>query len=281
MVLDAKGAAPFNFAAKEVIVGNLPVDAGVSAQAFFITDSIYCCIVLVHGSSSRFLLGVADLGHVAVVVIDAGEDIHAACTVIHIKVGILVIEVGPAQGLGVVCAEVEAEAVALAADCLNAHNGTHCSVILCSGVGYYFDALDFVALKAGQLSCVSHLTPVYIYQRGALADNLQAILAGDKTGGPGQYVIGGADILQHRAAHIGLQSFSSKFDYGHHCRNSCALQHLSVFDEGNQHAVHGGKILCAVTEHGHHHYTVSFTCYYIECAVFQRHCAADYARVGF
>ena len=152
MVLDAKGAAPFNFAAKEVIVGNLPVDAGVSAQAFFITDSIYCCIVLVHGSSSRFLLGVADLGHVAVVIIDAGEDVHAACTVIHVQVCILVVEVGPAQGLGVVCAEVEAEAVALALDGLDAYYGTHRGVILSSGVGYYFDALDFVALKAGQLA---------------------------------------------------------------------------------------------------------------------------------
>ena len=118
----------------------------------------------------------------AVVIIDAGEDVHPACTVVNVKVCILVIEIGPSQGLGVVCAEIEAEAVALALDSLDAYYGTHSCVVLSSGVGNYFDALDLVALQAGQFAGVGHLTSVYIYQRGALADYLQAVLAGDQTG---------------------------------------------------------------------------------------------------
>ncbi|MBP5612421.1 MAG: hypothetical protein J6X20_06860, partial [Bacteroidales bacterium] len=62
---------------------------------------------------------------VALDVVDTGKEVQPAGAVIHVQVGIGVVEISPAQGLGVRSGEVETETVALAPDGLDAHHGTH------------------------------------------------------------------------------------------------------------------------------------------------------------
>ena len=280
-IVHRQRTAPFDLAADEVVVGNLPVDAGVAVEVVLVCGGPQRALFLeLEVFAEGVLHEIALLAEGEVGIVDAGEEVHAAGAVVDVQIGGRIVVLLPVERLGVGGVEVEAEAFALALDGLDADHGAHGGVVLGAGVGDDLDALDLVALQAVELAGVRDLVAVDVHQRSALADDLQAVLAFDEARGLGQHVLGGAGVLQHGAADVGLQAFAGEFGLGHDGRDGCAFQQGSVLDECNHGAVHRGEVDRLVAQDGYHHDAVGLVCNYIEGAVFGGDGAADHGGVG-
>ena len=277
--------SPFHFAAKEVIIGQLPVYAGVSVEALSEVLTVYCAVVLEHGRHSVFdgiacCVGVAKLAVSVALIVQASEEIHSAGAIVHVEGAAGVISLRPAEALLVGGVHAEAEAVALPADGLDAHHAANSGVVLRSGIGDNLNALNLITLQAVQLAGISNLSTIDVHQRGSFADNLQAVLALDQAGCLGQDVVCRSNILQHGAPDAGLQALPRKFDLGHYGRRHGALQHGGVFVEGDYGTIDRYNIYGLIAQHGNHHDAVGLSGYDIESAVLCGHSAAHYGAVG-
>ena len=118
--------SPLYFSAKEMIVGHLPVHAGIAIKAL---AEVVVEEVSVVFQQERFpeglLLQVALLTGGIAGIVDATENVNAAGAVIHIQRTERIVSLVPAQRLLVLRIEVEAEAVALAANGADTDYASH------------------------------------------------------------------------------------------------------------------------------------------------------------
>ena len=278
--------APLHLAAQKMIVGHLPVHAGVSIEGaadIFVQERSLVLEEPVFsggGYSEGLLLQLAFLPGCIAGIVDPTEEVPSSRAVVNIDGAEGIIPPGPPQGLGVGSIQIEAESVSLPLDGLDSHYSPHRCIVLCSRIGYYLDTLDFIALQAVQLRAVRDSPSINIHQWRAFAYHLQTVLPLDKSRRFGKHVLGATRILQHGATHIRLQSFTREFGLGHNGTRYSPFQHLRVIGEGNHRAVNGSEIHCPVTQHGHHHDAVRLAGYNIEGAVLLGDDTAHDRRIG-
>ena len=247
-----------------MVVGDLPVDAGIAVKAASEELPVYVSFVLEDKAVACGALAVAGrlrvtqlAGGVALVVY-SGEDVHAAGAVVDVYGAEGVVARCPPERLGVGCVKVEAEAVALPAYGLDSHHAAHGGIVLGSGVGNDFDALYLVALEALQLAAVRDFASVDVNERGALAYDFKAVAASDEARSLGQDVRSRTCVLKYRAAHVGLKALAGEFRLWHDGLDGGAFEHGGVFYKGDGHAVHGREIFGLIAQDGDHHYAVGF-----------------------
>ena len=274
-------ASPLQLAADGMEIGDLPVHADIAVEALLKCVGRQPAHVADGGGGERNPFGIAVLVRALVRIVQPGEDIHAAGTVVDAQRADGIVVTRRLKGLGIGGVEVEAEAVALAADGADADHAAHGGIVLRAGVGDHLDALDLIALQAVQFTGISHFMAIDIHEGASFADDLQSVLPLDDAGGLGKHVVGRAGILQHRAAYARLQAFAREFGLGHHGRGHGAFQQGRVVFQRDDGAVNRREILRTVTQDGDHQDAIGVGRDQMKAAVFFRDGTADDGGIGF
>ena len=84
---------------------------------------------------------------------------------------------GSSQGLLIRDARIEAEAVTLTTHSLDAYYRAYTGIVLCPGVGNYFNTLNITALQACKFSSVCDFSAIDINLRSSFAYYFKPVLS--------------------------------------------------------------------------------------------------------
>ena len=221
---------PLHLASEEVVVGQLPVYAGVAVEAVtVIVAHQRSHFIELEAFTVRGLVDVALLTEGETLIVHTAKDIYAACTVVDVEGSERVVVPSPAGRLRVGRIEVEAEAVTLMTDSAYADDAADGSIVLRSWVGDDFDALDILGTEAFQLGIIRHTTAIDIDQRRALAYDFQPVRAVDDAWGLGKHIVRTAHMFQHRTLNAGLQAFACYLGLWPHRLHHHLAKQLGIF----------------------------------------------------
>ena len=127
--------------------------------------------------------------------LDRSKDVEVAVAVVHVELCLGIVAVGT-QALLVLCKEVEAEAVALAAYGAYAYYSGDGGVVEGSGIGDDLHTCHLVALQALQFVKVAHLAAVDEIDGRTAADDLQVVALTDDARHMAQHVVGGSHLFE-------------------------------------------------------------------------------------
>ena len=127
--------------------------------------------------------------------LDRSKDVEVAVAVVHVELCLGIVAVGT-QALLVLCKEVEAEAVALAAYGAYAYYSGDGGVVEGSGIGDDLHTCHLVALQALQFVKVAHLAAVDEIDGRTAADDLQVVALTDDARHMAQHVMGGTHLFK-------------------------------------------------------------------------------------
>ena len=150
---------------------------------------------------------------------------------------------------------VEAEALTLGPLGLDEDDRFDCGVILGSGIGNQFHALDVLAADLVQFGLVLEFAAVDVDERRALAEDLQSVFLALHAWQILEHGLSGAHLAQQRVLYLGLKAFGGELEGRTLTLDDDFAQHgrLGLQCDDTQVGINGIHYMCLVAQIGDFH----------------------------